>query len=228
MVLAKQFPSFLPTKRMAALSSSSSSSSTAALLARAERAAATRALRAAARPPPELHVLGEVLGGSGFGAGRATCCKWALEAGDRWELLEGARGGQTQTDAPEAGTDTCVWAHPIDAHFRAGALQGWPRLLLQVWHLDDEGRLEVEGYGFCHVPSGPGLHELSVATWRPVGTAADEWAAFFLGGTPALKSTAVLFSAMTERHRLVTVGSGSVHVRLELLQRHMDIYGVES
>ena len=216
----------LPTLSATSLLSSSSSSS--AVLARAERAAATRALRAAARPPPELHVLGELLGGSGFGAGTATCCKWALEAGERWELLEGARGGQTQTDAPAAGTDTCVWAHPIDAHFRVGALQGWPRLLVQVWRLDDVGRLEVEGYGVAHVPPSPGLHELSISTWRPVGTAADEWAAFFVGGTPALKSTAVLFAAASERHRLVTVGSGSVHVRLELLQRHMDAYGVET
>ena len=81
------------------------------------------------------------MGGSGFGSGHAVCCKWALEAGDRWELLEGARGGQTQTDSPDVGTDTVVWSHPLDAHFAAGAMQGWPRMLLQVWRLDDVGRL---------------------------------------------------------------------------------------
>ncbi len=80
-------------------------------------------MRMAAKPQPEVHIVGELCGGSGFGDGVSVACKWALEAGDGWELLEGARGGQTQTDSPDAGTDTVVWAHPLDAHFVAGAMQ---------------------------------------------------------------------------------------------------------
>jgi hypothetical protein len=81
-----------------------------------------RAARLTARPQPELHLLGELCGGSGFGAGVGVACKWALEAGERWELLEGFAGGQTQVDVGESG-DTVVWSHPIDAHFLSGALQ---------------------------------------------------------------------------------------------------------
>jgi hypothetical protein len=93
--------------------------------ARTEANAARRALRLAAKPQPEVHLLGEICGGSGFGEGRPVACKWALETGDGagWVLLEGARGGQTQTDTPDAGTDTVVWAHPIDAHYVAGGMQ---------------------------------------------------------------------------------------------------------
>jgi hypothetical protein len=80
-------------------------------------------MRMAAKPQPEVHIIGEICGGSGFGDGVSVACKWALEAGDGWELLEGAKGGQTQTDSPDAGTDTVVWAHPMDAHFVAGAMQ---------------------------------------------------------------------------------------------------------
>ena len=90
---------------------------------RSEANAAKRALRLAAKPQPELHIVGELCGGTGFGSGAAVACKWALESGERWELLEGARGGQTQTDAGSGGSDTVVWGHPIDAHFSAGALQ---------------------------------------------------------------------------------------------------------
>jgi B9 domain-containing protein 2 len=121
-----------------------------------------------------VHVIGELAGATGFGAGIAVTAKWAFEVGERWELLEGARGGQTQTDTPEGGSEVAVWSHPIDAHWAVGAAQGWPRLLLQVWRLDDDGRLEVAGYAVVHVPSAPGSHELSVQTWRPIGSAADE------------------------------------------------------
>jgi len=198
-------------------------------LLRAERSAAARALRASPRPAPELHVLGEILGASGFGCGSALCCKWALETGgDKWELIEGAKGGQTQTDCPDVGSDAVVWGHPIDAHFVAGSLSGWPRLLFQVWKLDEVGRLDVEGYGMVHIPSSPGIHEISVSTWRPKGAAADEFSAYFLGGATALRSTAVLSAAASERYRLVTTSAGTVHVRLELVIRHMDTYGIES
>ena len=178
-------------------------------------------------------------------------------------------------DAGEPGSDTVVWAHPIDAHYLSGALQvrvwnggrgsggggsagggragrrpspstqslrasfqpppftltplhahhplqGWPRLLLQAWRLDDLGRLEVEGYGFVHIPSAPGLHELSVPLWRPLGTPAQELSAYFVGGAVALHTTSVLFSAASERYRLVTAPSGTVHLRLEVLQRFVD------
>jgi len=97
-----------------------------------------------------------------------------------------------------------------------------------VWRLDDVGRLEVEGYGFVHVPSAPGTHELSVAMWRPVGTPAQELAAFFVGGAPALATTSVLFSAASERYRLVTAPSGTVHARVECIHRFLDAEGVEA
>ena len=30
------------------------------------------------------------------------------------------------------------------------------------------------GYGFCHVPTSPGLHELTCVTWRPTGSFFDQ------------------------------------------------------
>ena len=36
-------------------------------------------------------------------------------------------------DKPEEG-ETSFWSHPIDVHFATRGLQGWPRILLQVYH----------------------------------------------------------------------------------------------
>ena len=233
--------------------------------AQAEQRSRSVVTARAAKPTPELHILGELCGATGFGEGVTVACKWALEAGDKWEWQEGAVGGQTQADCGEPGSDAVVWAHPLDVHFSAGALQvraprrasrpaaaapaplsphstrsplmhtrhahtqGWPKLLLQVWRLDDTGRLEVEGYAFVHVPSAPGLHEVSVPTWRPLGTPEQELAAFFLGGVPRLKTTTVLFSsAHDQRFKHVTASAGTVHLRLEILLRHFDKNEIEA
>lgn len=196
--------------------------------ARSEANAAKRALRLAAKPQPEVHIIGEICGGTGFGEGRTIACKWAIETGDQWVLLEGTKGGQTQTDTPDAGADTVVWNHPIDAHYVVGSLSGWPRLLVQVWQLDDVGRLEVEGYGVIHMPATPGSHELSLPCWRPVGTPAQELAAFFVGGTPSLRTTSIVSGAASERYRLVTQSSGTVHARIDVIHRHLELYNVDT
>lgn len=181
---------------------------------------------------PQLHISGEILGGSSFDA--AVCCKWALEAGapqgdNLWVLVEGDEAGQTHTDYPSAGSDLAVWGHPIDAHYNAGTLsvrkrkalcillaamcscsQGWPRVLLSVWALDEDGRQELQGYGVTHVPCTPGSYEVTVPTWRPAGTPSQEMQAAFVGGVPHLKSTAVLYSDQQHRKNFASVSSGAV------------------
>lgn len=74
-----------------------------------------------------------------------------------------------------------------------------------------------------------GVHELAIPVWRPVGTPAQEMSAFFLEAHPVLRapSSVVYSAAASERCRLVTAGTGTVHVACELLFRHMEAYGVE-
>ena len=60
-----------------------------------------------------------------------------------------------------------------------------------------------------------------------MGTHAQELAAFFVGGAPALHGTALLCADASQRYRLVTAPSGTVHVRLEVLTRHMPTHGCD-
>ena len=50
----------------------------------------------------EVHVIGELEGGSDFPSGDLFC-KWSVSHGSGWRLLEGASEGQTQIDHPEVG-----------------------------------------------------------------------------------------------------------------------------
>ena len=252
----------------------------------------------------EVHVLGEVSCGAGFGAARAVACAYALRAGDGWSLLAGRAAGQTHTAAPAAGADAAVWAQPIDCHYAAGALavraraplrpvrrvgatrhpparrpaspaprpraQGWPCLHVQVWHLDVHGRMEVLGYGFMHVPAAAGArarvrarssagraprplcaatpapdacrhtrtlgeHAVACPVWRPLGTNAQERAAFFLGGAAgapppppaAALAAGALAAGNADRSALRSTSAGTVHARFEVIFRGVDAYGIE-
>lgn len=189
----------------------------------AEAAAMSRAFE-----QPQVHFVGEILGGEGFPSG--VTCKWAIEAGGEgttWAKSEGLDRGQTQTDfAAEAGAGA-VWSHPIDVHYRAGGLKGWPRLTMEVWRVDDHGRLEICGYGFAHLPSSPGAYTLRVPTWRPMGTAAEETAAFFMGGVPRLARASYVYSRRADRASFPTVASGTVVVEVMVVTRAMETHGVD-
>lgn len=77
-----------------------------------------------------------------------------LEWGRAWSFLEGDESSQTQYASSDDGVQ--VWNHPIDVHFASASIQGWPRMVMQVWELDEYGRSILAGYGFAHMPTNPG------------------------------------------------------------------------
>mmetsp|Transcript_4435 Transcript_4435/g.6473 ORF Transcript_4435/g.6473 Transcript_4435/m.6473 type:complete len:289 (-) Transcript_4435:2152-3018(-) len=119
-------------------------------------------LRTAAEGIPELHFIGEVCSGvemENYSYGMAKVymsCAWSVEWGKSWSFLEGEFAGQTQySHAPLHGHDI-AWNHPIDIHLASASMQGWPRIILQLWNLDDYGRTNLLGYGFTHLPTSAG------------------------------------------------------------------------
>ncbi|XP_068766146.1 B9 domain-containing protein 2 isoform X2 [Struthio camelus] len=173
----------------------------------------------------EVHVIGQIVGASGFADG-GLFCKWGVHAGGAWRLLAGRRQGQTQLDEPQPGA-AAYWSHPIDLHFATRGLQGWPRLHLQVWHRDAFGRAALAGYGFCAVPARAGWHGLACGTWRPRGGPRQRLARRLLGGGAQLRGPDLVLGA-AERFRLRTEAAGTVHLQLAVLLRHFARYGVQS
>lgn len=173
----------------------------------------------------ELHLVGQVLGGSGFPL-QSLYCKWSLEAGSNFRVLQGVSHGQTQCDYPNA-EEMAVWAHPLDVHYSLKGVDGWPRLQLEVWGVDSFGRCEIVGYSCCIVPTSPGVHDLRCLAWRPAGSLREQLSAFFLGGMPTLKHKEVITQSV-DRYRLTTETTGEVHLRLSVLTKDFAQYGVSS
>ena len=171
----------------------------------------------------ELHVIGEIVGGVGFEASRLFC-RWGAVSGRNWDLLEGIEQGQTHIDYPEEG-EFAVWSHPIDLHYACRGIVGWPKLHFQVWGQDAHGRNEICGYGFCHVPTAPGQHEIKCTTWCPEGTKGEQLSSFFVGGAPRLKLEEVCYNG-GDRYRLQTKSSGLVVLKLSIIMKDFAKHGV--
>ncbi|XP_059484468.1 B9 domain-containing protein 2-like isoform X2 [Neocloeon triangulifer] len=146
-------------------------------------------------------------------------------AGTGWKVVTGLKEGQTQSDTPSC-SNSCIWAHPIDIHLHTKGLQDWPKLLFEVHQVDKYGRSELAGYGFCNIPSSPGLHNLVVPTWRPRGSARDRFRQFFLGGSTQLTEPNLVCTS-EDRYQLSTESMGNVLLELGIVLRNFKNQGVE-
>ncbi|KAJ4462333.1 hypothetical protein PAPYR_13538 [Paratrimastix pyriformis] len=171
----------------------------------------------------EVFLIGEIVGASGF-PHTELCCKYSFEIERDWELREGIPKGQTQVDVPRDGGMT-IWSQPIDLHYSCHNPMDWPKIVFQVFHLDSYGRYDLEGYGFCSVPSTPGMHSIDVVTWRPAGNLREQMSEFFVGGVPQLKNDKVIHLC-TDRNRLRTQSAGVIHLSLGVVLKDFQKYGV--
>ena len=112
-------------------------------------------MRSVADTMPEVHYIGEIHSFIGIKNAQYMSCEWKVDWGKSWSFLEGDANGQTQFACQESGIKS-TWNHPVDLHFACASIQGWPRLQLKLWELDQYGRCMVTGYGFVHLPSSPG------------------------------------------------------------------------
>ncbi|XP_074038367.1 B9 domain-containing protein 2 isoform X2 [Leptinotarsa decemlineata] len=145
--------------------------------------------------------------------------------GNNWKIVEGKREGQTQVSWSQFN-NICKWSYPVDIHLSTAGIQGWPKIYIEVYHLDWLGRAHLFGYGIVTVPTSPGTHTLDCYTWRPFGSLKQRFIQYFLGGGIQLKYPDQIFSP-SERYKLSTETMGVVSFELTVLLRNFTNYGVE-
>ncbi|KFP84784.1 Meckel syndrome type 1 protein, partial [Apaloderma vittatum] len=182
-----------------------------------------------------LFVNGEIVSAQGYEYDNLYV-HFFVELPDHWSSPALQQlSGVTQICATKAvGRDNVAhFCYPftLDMFFTQGdesedSLPQWPVLYFEVLSLDFWQRYRVEGYGSLVLPASPGLHMLTIRTWRPVevGTVA-ELRRFFIGGSPELEDiTYVRIPSTFKGKRLSRFGfrtetTGSVMFRLYCLQQ---------
>ncbi|XP_030556133.1 B9 domain-containing protein 2 [Drosophila novamexicana] len=173
----------------------------------------------------EVHIIGQILKAVDFDEPHLYC-KWSLQSGNAWRLVQGELQGQTHVSSHRL-QNSSDFAQPLDIHLCTAAIQGWPRLLVEVYAVNVLQQCWPVGYGFAHMPSTPGAHRLEINTWK---IAPNSWwqsiKERFGGGGAALHKTDLLYSGV-ERYKLLTRSSGKIIVELSLIFRKFEEYGVE-
>lgn len=192
----------------------------------------------------QLYVVGEIVGLTGVPTSSVVAgahCVWHFIAPKPWTRVAGAASGASQSCAPGESGGMFVFQHPINLCCEAPPEDpsdiSMPRIEIEVRWRDSYGRSDVGGYAVVHVPVAPGTHELSCRVWRPRGSLGDRFAAFFVGGRPALKDGSMRYGVESDLgdddgkgggirltrsaggQRMTTAPAGEVHLRLSVCRK---------
>ncbi|GAB5364385.1 hypothetical protein AAMO2058_000965500 [Amorphochlora amoebiformis] len=168
---------------------------------------------------PHVYIIGEITGASGFDQQLSLQGEFKFVTSDKWQCLGGDAQGTTWVGEAEMDEDMSIWNHPIQIHYSTRGMYGWPKLRIQVNTIDDEDRVDLAGYGFCHVPMSPGTHSLDIVTTRPKGSFWDHISCdvpLHLHLLAPSLSLYFSFSLLTISFSLLTISSLSLHNSLPL------------
>ncbi|PNH06038.1 B9 domain-containing protein 2 [Tetrabaena socialis] len=179
----------------------------------------------------DLHILGEIVGASGFQF-PMLFCRWQLlyEPSKSWQVLRGQQQGTTHACCSAVGeVDLVVWEHPLDIHVKTQSLQGWPALLLMVYARNESSGCDsFVSYALVPLPSTPGMHRISSHTWFAVESNRALGRSFFAWHTgliPRLEDETFIIDQRKREDAgpfISTVGAGEVHLRLNILTKNLD------
>ena len=187
---------------------------------------------------PELHIIGELVSATGIATPNCFAY-YRVVTGTDWTCVGGTTTGQTHVDYPVTSiiqsmlhtlthtqyTHTFTFNHPIDLHYYTQSIRDWPRLVIELYTLDNDSNHHVVGYGFCYIPCQNGTHDLTVHCFRPVGTLREELINMFTPNVPSLISTECVYSvvkAKDDRPLLSSESVGTVQVRMDVMLRNMN------
>lgn len=172
-----------------------------------------------------VHIVGEVQSAVGFGE-IDLYCKWNIVTSDdsvSWRLIDGEDSGQTWIARPTETDGFVGWNHPLDISYRCAAIQGWPKIAVQVFSSDAHQRSDIQGYGVTFIPFSKGQQTVSIPCYRPKGSTLEEVQAYSLGGNPQYADSKFV-SSHSSRAGHCAVSTGEVVLQLSVVIKDMPLY----
>jgi hypothetical protein len=165
-----------------------------------------------------LHIIGKICGGVNFDAPKIFL-RYSVKIGDNFTLLKGKSDGETFLSCRHG--DFIPLEHPIDLHYIAKAIRGWPKMLIEVWQEDNDGRNTIAGYGLLTFPVASGEFKLDINCWRPKGGFVEK----LLGTYPELQYKDIMMCSKS-RYGLQTESTGTIKLEVSMILKDFQYHGV--
>ena len=162
-----------------------------------------------------------------FFDGDCINCKYDIEFGQDWELLNGSRSNQSQQACRTEGQENIfVWNMPFEVSLRSTNPTGWPQLVISCYSPDFFGREILKAYGVCYFPTISGSHERTLYMFSPMSSSEIINAVgVFLGQKAEIINAPNVLSTGDGREVIRAQSEGIVQVKFNVHLTNMECFG---
>ena len=162
-----------------------------------------------------------------FFDGDCINCKYDIEFGQDWEILNGAKSNQSQQACRTEGQENnFVWNMPFEVSLRSTNPSGWPQLVISCYCPDFFGREVLKAYGVCYFPTTNGSHERTLHMFSPKSSSGIINAlGVFLGQKAEIINAPYVLSNGEGRELIRAESEGTVEVKFNIHITNMECFG---
>ena len=173
-----------------------------------------------------LNVQGMIEVGNFF-EGDCINCKYDIEFGQDWELLNGSKSSQSQTAIRTEGEiKYYVWNMPFEVNLRSTNPSGWPQLVISCFCPDFFGRELLKAYGVCYFPTLNGSHKRTLYMFSPSGSSdIINMLVVFLGQKAEIINAPTVLSTGEGREVIRVNSEGTIEVKFNVHITNMECFG---
>ena len=162
-----------------------------------------------------------------FFEGDVINCKYNIEFGQDWELLNGLKTNQSQQACKTEGQENnFVWNMPFEVCLRSTNPSGWPQLVLSCYCPDFFGREVLKAYGVCYFPTTNGSHERTLHMFSPKSSSEIiNMLGTFLGQKAEIINAPNVLSTGEGREVIRAESEGIIEVKFNVHITNMECFG---
>ena len=162
-----------------------------------------------------------------FFDGDCINCRYDIEFGQDWELINGLKTNQSQQACRTEGQENnFVWNMPFEVNLKSTNPSGWPQLVVSCYSPDFFGREVLKAYGVCYFPTINGSHERTLYMFSPMSSNEVIYAVgIFLGQKAEIINAPIVLSTGEGREVIRAESEGSIKVKFNIHITNMECFG---
>jgi len=171
--------------------------------------------------------LGRILNACGFDCDELYL-KYEIIFGPNFNVLNGVTSGETfQSIAYEEDNINVVsFDQPLSLNLSCRSINGWPKIFVEVWSNDSDGKNCIVGYGTGYIPVKSGFSKMTINCWRPSDSTSQSLGEKLLNNNIEFNDKSAVYSTV-EKFGVSSISTGQINIELEIIFKDFILHGIE-
>lgn len=176
---------------------------------------------------PQIFVSGRILNAVGFDPDELFI-KYKIIIGPNFEKINGVLYGETfqAIACSEDNINVVNFDQPLSFNLKCSGIKGWPKIFVEVFANDKDGRNCLIGYGTGYIPVRSGCNKMTINCWRPSGSTKEGLGEMLLGTNMEFVDVSAVYGTV-EKFGVCSQSTGQVNLEVDVILKDFILHGID-